>query len=77
MKYLKRLVLILDIFELKRLVEKGNDSKEKIKGQDIILVMGMTGAGKTTNILKFLGYNFKSGGMLKGQKIYVPEDELD
>lgn len=30
-----------------------------IKGKDVIFILGTTGSGKSTNILKFLGYTLK------------------
>lgn len=56
---LKKMLLIIDVFELCRLVKKTNESKKLIKDKEIILVLGKTGNGKTTTILKFLGNNFK------------------
>ena len=71
-KNLKKLVIIFDVFELERLILKGNRSKQKIKDTDGILVMGKTGAGKTTNILKFLGNSFKKV-MINGEPIFEPD----
>lgn len=56
---LRKKVLIVDTFRLERLLEKSKNSGKLIKGKDIILVMGDTGGGKSTTILKFLGNNFK------------------
>lgn len=32
-----------------------------IKGKDVLLMIGNTGSGKSTNILKFLGYDLVLG----------------
>jgi polynucleotide 5'-kinase involved in rRNA processing len=52
-------VLIIDLFYLQRLIKKAKETKQIIQGKDIILMIGNTGSGKSTNILKFLGNNFK------------------
>ena len=59
MKRLKKNILIIDVFELERMILKVKKPRDLIRGKDVILVMGMTGSGKTTTILKFLGHNFK------------------
>jgi predicted GTPase len=58
------------------LIKKSNESKNKIEDKDIILVMGKTGSGKSTTILRFFGQNFKRM-MIKGQTVYVPDDNLE
>ena len=55
---LLKLVLIIDIFNLKKLMEKTSEVKEIIRKKDVIIFIGKTGGGKTTLILKFLGNNF-------------------
>lgn len=61
----------IDVLELERLVGKTKLAKESIKGKDVILIVGTTGSGKTTNILKFLGYNLKKSS-IKGLSTLVP-----
>lgn len=39
-------------------------------------MIGNTGSGKSTNILKFLGNNFKPVNV-SGSTIYVPDDNLN
>ena len=68
---IKRKTVIIDLFELERLILKANISKDKIKNKDIIVVMGQTGAGKTTTILKFLGNSFEEV-YIRGAKKYAP-----
>jgi GTPase SAR1 family protein len=47
-----------------------------IKGKDVLLMIGNTGSGKSTIILKFLGNNFKK--ILIGNAVYyVPDDNLN
>jgi flagellar biosynthesis GTPase FlhF len=46
------------VLELERLVKKAVDAKASIQEKDVILMIGSTGSGKTTNTLKLLGYNF-------------------
>ena len=74
---LKRKVGIIDIYKLERLVKKSNLSKLKIKGKDVILVIGKTGVGKTSTILRLLGHTFKKikvrGGLVDK---YQPEGKL-
>jgi HrpA-like RNA helicase len=36
-----------------------------IKGKDVLLMIGNTGSGKSTNILKFLGYDLVPGNFGK------------
>jgi predicted GTPase len=55
---------------------KSKVSKAKIQDKDIILVMGKTGSGKSTTILRFFGQNFKRV-MVKGQTVYVPDDDIE
>ncbi len=46
----------INILELERLVTKTQEAEKAIKDKDVILLIGGTGSGKSTNILKFLGY---------------------
>jgi predicted GTPase len=45
--------------------------RDVIKNKDVILVIGTTGSGKTTTILKFLGCNFK---LKEGTRSWIPDD---
>lgn len=60
----------LNTYAIKRYVEL---SKENFKGKkkDIIILIGTTGAGKTTIILKLLGYNLKES-RVSGIKTLIP-----
>ncbi len=40
-------------------MDQTEKAKEAIKDKDIILMIGPTGSGKTTSILRFLGYKLK------------------
>jgi predicted GTPase len=70
---LKRNVQIIDIYHLQRLIKSALKTKSLIKGKDIIVMLGNTGCGKSTIILKFLGNNFKAIEDY-GSTVYVPED---
>ena len=58
----------IDWNEVEFLVEKANEAGNKIKGQDIILLLGATGAGKSTTIL------YLAGQPLKGNNQHVTPD---
>ena len=58
----------IDWNEVEFLVEKANEAGKKIKGQDIILLLGATGAGKSTTIL------YLAGQPLKGNNQHVTPD---
>ena len=60
-RLLKRTLLPIDVLELERLVNECEAYKALVKGKDILFVVGFTGAGKTTNILRFLGYELREG----------------
>jgi ABC-type oligopeptide transport system ATPase subunit len=49
----------INVPELKRLVDKTDEVKYRIKGKNILFMIGTTGSGKSTNILKFLDYNLR------------------
>jgi len=49
----------LNIYELKRLIKEVENAGDLIKGKDIILLLGETGAGKTTVIQFLLGMKMK------------------
>jgi ABC-type lipoprotein export system ATPase subunit len=53
------------------LIKKTNDAKLLIKNKDVIFVLGTTGSGKSTNILKFLGYTLKKA-TFKGLPTLIP-----
>ena len=55
---LKSEVCIIDVFKLEKLINESNKQKKQIEDKDAILVIGATGSGKSTTILKFLGNNF-------------------
>jgi Tfp pilus assembly ATPase PilU len=40
-------------------VRKTQEAEKAIKDKDVILLIGGTGSGKSTSILKFLGYQLK------------------
>ncbi|CAF3169178.1 unnamed protein product, partial [Rotaria sp. Silwood2] len=48
----------LNVQELSRLVQKANEAAQKTKGQDIIFLVGKTGAGKSTMIHFLAGSKF-------------------
>lgn len=52
-------IFTINVLELQRLINKTNDAS--IKDKDIIFVIGNTGSGKNTNILKLLGYTLELG----------------
>lgn len=56
---LKTKVFPINVLELQRLISKTNDARKLIKDKDVIFVIGNTGSGKSTNILKFLGYTLE------------------
>lgn len=68
---IKKEISCLNAYSIKRYVEL---SKENFNGKDkkdIIVLIGTTGAGKTTIILKLLGYNLKEG-RVSGIKTLIP-----
>jgi ABC-type lipoprotein export system ATPase subunit len=46
---------------LERLIKKTNAAKDMIKNKDVLFIIGNTGCGKSTTILRFLGYSLKKG----------------
>lgn len=72
---LKSKVLPINVLELERLISKTNNAKKKIENKDVVFVLGTTGSGKSTNILKFLGYNLVLT-TYKGLPTLVPAEEL-
>jgi predicted GTPase len=61
---------------LERLIAKTEESRALIKDKDVLLMIGNTGSGKSTNILKFLGYNLKPGKFGKLTTL-IPTTELE
>jgi HrpA-like RNA helicase len=49
------------VLELQRLISKTDEARGLIQNKDVIFMIGNTGSGKSTNILKFLGYDLKLG----------------
>ena len=70
---IRQSLLIINTWELERLISKTELAKEAIRNKDIIFVMGTTGAGKTTSILKLLNYNLVQTKM-NGLTTYIPEN---
>jgi ABC-type lipoprotein export system ATPase subunit len=58
---LKIKISSINILELERLINKTKCSEAMIKDKDVLLIIGNTGSGKSTNILKFLGYDLQPG----------------
>jgi predicted GTPase len=54
---LKAKISPINVFELERLIDKTKNAETMIKDKDALFIMGNTGCGKSTNILKFLGYS--------------------
>ncbi len=61
----------IDVLELDRLINKTNDAKKDIEDKDVLFVIGTTGSGKSTNILKFLGYTLRKS-TYKGLSTLAP-----
>jgi GTPase SAR1 family protein len=61
---------------LERLIAKTEESRTLIKDKDVLLMIGNTGSGKSTNILKFLGYDLKPGKFGKLTTL-IPTTNLD
>jgi len=56
LKYMReKNITLLNITKLKSLVQKTKSAEEKIKNQDITLIVGATGSGKSTIILYLYG----------------------
>ncbi|KAL4473748.1 hypothetical protein ABPG74_022612 [Tetrahymena malaccensis] len=47
---------ILDLKLIKEYAERGNEAVQKIENKDILILIGATGAGKTTSLYYFLGH---------------------
>ncbi|XP_065663342.1 uncharacterized protein LOC136085801 [Hydra vulgaris] len=60
----------LDITEITHLLEKANENYNLIENQDIILLLGMTGSGKTATI------HFLSGSKMVEQKVEIKPGEF-
>lgn len=58
---LKKKIIGIDTLELERLIDKTKESEISIEGKDAVIFVGNTGSGKSTAILKFLGYELKKG----------------
>jgi ABC-type lipoprotein export system ATPase subunit len=58
------------------LIDKTNNSKLLIEDKDVLFVIGNTGSGKSTNILRFLGYNLKIGKFGKLSTL-LPVEQLE
>ena len=66
--YLKRILESLrplDVYELKLLIKKAREAADEIRNQDIILLMGNTGSGKSTTI------HFLAGSTMTKRSIFV------
>ena len=72
---MKTKIFPINVLELRRLIDKTNDARKLIKGQDVIFVIGNTGSGKSTNILKFLGYTLELGDY-NGLETLIPVEKL-
>ncbi|KAL4489802.1 hypothetical protein ABPG72_022442 [Tetrahymena utriculariae] len=60
----------LNINEMKRLIQEADNTAQKIEGQDIILLLGGTGAGKSTTI------HFLAGSKMVEEKIEIQQGEF-
>jgi Tfp pilus assembly ATPase PilU len=63
------------VLELKRLVEKTIESKKKIFKKEVLLFVGNSGTGKSTNLLGFLGYTMKNA-FFKGLPTLSPVEAV-
>jgi predicted GTPase len=72
---LKSKIFGINVLELSRLIDKTADAKKQIENRDVIFIIGNTGSGKSTNILRFLGYNLKAG-KIGNLKTLLPTKEL-
>ncbi|KAL4441129.1 hypothetical protein ABPG74_002079 [Tetrahymena malaccensis] len=63
-------IRILNINEIKRLIEEGEKAAKMIEGQEIILLLGGTGAGKSTTI------HFLAGSQMGYQEIELEKGTL-
>jgi HrpA-like RNA helicase len=68
---LKAKLLPIDVPELERLISKTDEARKQIEDKDVLFVIGTTGSGKSTNILKFLGYNLRKS-TYKGLSTLTP-----
>lgn len=71
---LKPKILPINVLELERLITKTNDARKQIENKDVLFILGTTGSGKSTNILKFLGYTLKEV-IFKGLPTLIPTQE--
>jgi predicted GTPase len=72
---LKPKIFGINVLELSRLIDKTTVAKKKIENRDVILIIGNTGSGKSTNVLRFLGYNLQPG-KVGNLKTLLPTKEL-
>jgi ABC-type lipoprotein export system ATPase subunit len=57
------------------LIDKTNEAKKMIEKKDVIFMLGTTGSGKSTNILRFLGYNLRPA-IFKTLPTLIPVERL-
>jgi hypothetical protein len=72
---LKPRILPINVLELERLIEKTKDARKQIENKDVLFILGTTGSGKSTNILKFLGYTLKEA-IFKRLPTLIPKEKL-
>jgi ABC-type lipoprotein export system ATPase subunit len=58
---LKVKISSINVLELERLINKTKFAETMIKDKDVLFIIGNTGSGKSTNILRFLGYELQPG----------------
>ena len=66
----------INVLELQRLIKKTQEAEKLVFNKDVLFFIGNTMSGKSTNILKFLGYNLRVG-TFKGLKTLVPTQNLE
>jgi len=73
---LRRVLQPVDFGELVRIIESSKETEEDLRGKDVILLIGLTGAGKTTTILYLSGVRMEKVKAQIGGKCLAPKDEI-